>query len=180
MGKKINYKVIRRNIKHPRLELKTGDLIVVAPRDESFDISRFVESHSSWIEKKLGLIKEIKLKFNNLKLEEKSIEELKEIVNSEIFKFSDTLNINPNRVVFREMKTKWGSCSSKNNLTFNTLLRFLPKNLIKYVTYHEICHLRRLKHDVYFWNYIEKEYSNHKKYEEKLFGYWFLINNKIK
>lgn len=40
------------------------------------------------------------------------------------------------------MKTKWASFSPKNNLTINKLMKYLPDDLIEYVIFHEISHLR--------------------------------------
>ena len=34
------------------------------------------------------------------------------------------------------------------------------------------------KHNKGFWSYIKKEFNNPEKYEEKLLGYWFLIQSK--
>jgi hypothetical protein len=176
MKHNISYKVVRRNIKYPRIEIKTGDLVVVAPRDATFDIDNFVSRHARWIEQKFEFIKKIKSKFRELRVDEKTPEELKSFVLEKVEDFGKEIEADPNKIRFIEMKTKWGSCSSAGNLTFNKLLRFLPKEVIEYVVYHEMCHLRHLKHNKGFWSLIEKKYSDHKKYEEKLFGYWFLIS----
>ena len=73
------------------------------------------------------------------------------------------------------MKSKWASCSIKKNLTFNTLLRYLPNFLIKYVVFHEITHLKEKKHNERFWKIIKKEFKDYQKKEKELLIYWFLI-----
>jgi len=173
----VSYRVERRDIKHPRLEIKTGNLVVVAPKDSTFDVPAFVERHMSWVKEKMDFIKKIKLKFKGLTLEKKSTDKLKQISCDFIEVNKEKLKVKPNRVAFREMKTKWGSCSHKRNLTLNKLLRFLPEDMIGYVVYHEMCHLKVLKHNEEFWSHIKKEYPNHEEYEERLFGYWFLIED---
>ncbi len=180
MKHNISYKVVRRNIKYPRLEIKTGNLVVVAPKEHTFDVDSFVNRNIHWIEKKLEFIRNIKYRFRNLKLNEKSLEDLKNLVFLKVQNISKEIGVNPNRIRFLEMKTKWGSCSSNGNITFNKLLRFLPEEIIEYVVYHEMCHLRNLKHDKEFWKLIKKRYSEYKKMEEKLLGYWFLIENNLK
>jgi hypothetical protein len=67
--------------------------------------------------------------------------DLKEIVHSIVTDFQQELNLKVNNIYFRKMKTKWGSCSPRRNLTINTLLKYLPKTLIEYVIYHEMTHL---------------------------------------
>lgn len=176
MKNNIPYKVVRRNVKYPRVEIKTGDLVVVAPNDAAFDVDNFVNRHTRWIEEKFEFIKKIKNKFQELKLDEKSTNELKDFVLKRVEDFGEEIKADPNKIRLIEMKTKWGSCSSAGNLTFNKLLRFLPEEVIEYVIYHEMCHLKYLKHNKGFWDLIEKKYSDHKKFEEKLFGYWFLIS----
>ncbi len=79
------------------------------------------------------------------------------------------------RTKTEKMKSKWGSCSSRKNLTFNTFLKYLPETLIKYIVLHEMAHLIERKHDHKFWEIVSKKYKNHQKRESDLFSYWFLI-----
>ncbi len=52
----------------------------------------------------------------------------------------------PGRVQLREMYQKWGSCSSRGNITLNTALCTLPRPLAEYVVLHELVHLRVFNH----------------------------------
>lgn len=56
------------------------------------------------------------------------------------------LGVEPGRVQFREMYQKWGSCSSRGNITLNTALCNLPCPLAEYVVLHELVHLRVFNH----------------------------------
>lgn len=58
--------------------------------------------------------------------------------------------------------TKWGTCSSKRNLTFHWKLMLYPAKAIDYVVVHELCHLRHLNHDRSFWRLIGKVYPEWK------------------
>lgn len=81
------------------------------------------------------------------------------------------MKVSVNKIYFRKMKTKWASCSSKKNLTINTLLRYLPKDLIEYVIYHEMAHLVEKRHNERFWKIISHRFPDYKKVEKELFIY---------
>ncbi|MEO8398267.1 MAG: YgjP-like metallopeptidase domain-containing protein, partial [Ignavibacteriaceae bacterium] len=46
-----------------------------------------------------------------------------------------------NKVGIRGQKTRWGSCSTKERLSFNYKLMKFRKEVIDYVIIHELCHL---------------------------------------
>ena len=57
-----------------------------------------------------------------------------------------------NRVFIRNQKTRWGSCSAKNNINLNLNLVRLPHELIDYILLHELVHTRVKNHGIRFWN----------------------------
>jgi predicted metal-dependent hydrolase len=70
-------------------------------------------------------------------------------------KYSQIVNKTVNKVVIRQMKTRWGSCNPKKayiNLNVE-LMKKLPI-AIEYVILHELAHLTHYKHDYDFYNYI--------------------------
>jgi predicted metal-dependent hydrolase len=56
-----------------------------------------------------------------------------------------------NRVFIRRQKTRWGSCSGKNNINLNLKLASLPEMLRDYVILHELVHTRIKNHGRDFW-----------------------------
>lgn len=72
---------------------------------------------------------------------------------------------------FRDTKSRWGSCSSDNRLSFSWRLIFAPKEAYDYVVAHEVAHLIHMDHSKKFWalcselaeNYLEGRYwmQNH-------------------
>jgi predicted metal-dependent hydrolase len=72
------------------------------------------------------------------------------------------------------MKTKWASHSQNNNLTINTLLKFLPEDLIRYIVYHETAHNVERKHNEIFWSLIKRKHPDYQTKEENLLAFWFL------
>ena len=61
-----------------------------------------------------------------------------------------------NRLFIRNQKTRWGSCSSRNNISLNMKLVFLPVELQDYVILHELVHTRHKNHGKKFWNEMDK------------------------
>ena len=73
-----------------------------------------------------------------------------------------------NRVSIRNQKTRWGSCSKKENLNFNYKILFLPIPLAKYIITHELCHLKEMNHSKRFWDLVAKTVPDCKKLRKQL------------
>lgn len=178
-NEEINYKTVHRNIKYPRLEFRTGNLLVVLPRGIK-DEQHILEKHKKWIFKNYDEISKAidKAKYKEL-IREINLAKLKEFVSEKVGKFSNELKVNVNKIILRKMISKWGSLSSKSNITINSYVRFLPEYLIEYIIYHEILHCLEKKHNTKFWKLIEDRFKNYKEYESDLFSYWFLIQREL-
>lgn len=75
-------------------------------------------------------------------------------------KFTKTMGVRFNRIFIRSMK-KWGGCSTKKNLSFNSQLIALPKELSEYVIIHELTHLIEFNHSRRFWKIIASVYPDY-------------------
>jgi len=168
--------IVKRKVKYPRLELKTGQPLLILPQRGNFDPKEIIKKHEPWLKKKMEYIERIKKKYNHRKIYQRSKEELTVIIEKWVKRYSRILEVEPEEINIRIMKTRWGSCSHRKRLNFNLLLRHLPLSLIKYVVYHEMVHMIIPNHRQNFWKLIKQEFDNPKHYEEALFGYWFLIN----
>jgi predicted metal-dependent hydrolase len=100
---------------------------------------------------------------------------LKHLVNRYAETAQRDLQTKIKKIYFRKMKTKWASHSQNNNLTINTLTRYLPQDLIEYIVYHETAHNIERKHNENFWTLIRRKHSDFQAKEKNLLTYWFLI-----
>ena len=73
----------------------------------------------------------------NMKLTQLTREEILGIAQ----KWQEKLNIKTNRIQVMKMKNKWSSCSTKGNITLNSELTKLPKEVTEYAILHELIHL---------------------------------------
>ena len=175
----IEYTVDYRNVKYPRLEFKTGSLLLVLPRDYRNE-EDVLKKHQKWIRKKTQTINNAlhRAKHKQLNLK-RTRDELRNLVQSSIQNFECELRTKVGKLFFRKMRTKWASYSKNGNLTINTQLRFLPKELIEYVIFHEMTHALEKRHNDTFWKIVNRKYPHYKDKEQELLIHWFLIQKKL-
>ena len=88
------------------------------------------------------------------------------------------IKVNPASVNIKTVRSVWGSCSSKRNLTFSTRLALVPPDLLEYVTAHELCHLKHMDHSAAFWEELSghmpdcKERRKMLRDQEYLYRWW--------
>lgn len=57
-------------------------------------------------------------------------------------------------ITIRRMRRRWGSCSSRGEVTLNALLMKVPIECIDYVITHELCHLSAFHHGAAFYRLL--------------------------
>lgn len=71
-------------------------------------------------------------------------------------------------VQIKSLQSRWGSCSSNNELVFTTFLMQLPWRLIDYVIYHELAHTKHHNHSTAFWQEVAKHLPDYKERRRQL------------
>lgn len=175
----VEYDVVHRDIKYPRLELKMGNLLVVLPKGYR-NHEKLIEKHKNWIYNKISTLKNSMEETKHRKLNLKRTDpEFRNLVHFFAEKISRELNVSFNRIYFRKMTSRWGSCSSRKNININTFLKYLPEKMIEYVVFHEMVHLMERKHNKRFWSIISLRFGDYKEIKKELFVYWLLIHENM-
>jgi predicted metal-dependent hydrolase len=81
---------------------------------------------------------------------------------------SQKISLPYQQVTIRGQKTLWGSCNSKQNISLNFKLLFLPTSIFNYVLCHELCHTKHLNHSAKFWDLLSKYDKNCLAHDQEL------------
>ena len=167
---KIEYEVIRSNRKTFALQIKDGRLIARVPlRARRVDVERFIYSHREWIEEHLEIYRKRKALYADLKpLTENELGELgekaREVIPSRVEHFSRLLGVDYGKISIRNQLTRWGSCSSSGNLSFNCLLMLAPPEVLDAIVAHELCHRKEMNHSKRFYAHLLSIYPEYHKW----------------
>lgn len=69
---------------------------------------------------------------------------------------SVSLGVKPERIQVKELRSRWGSCSSDGVLSFSWRLILAPPHVLDYLAAHEVAHLREMNHSRKFWALVRK------------------------
>ena len=172
----LSLKISYRDVKHSRLEFRGNKLLVILPF--GIDPETFLIKHKDWINKKIKFIQDCIQISADKEIINRTENEFRRLIHSLAETSVKELSAHFNRIYFRKMETKWASCSSRNNLTFNKLMKYLPKHLIGYIISHEVAHIIEKRHSHRFWKLVSKKFPNRHELERELLSYWFLIQSK--
>ncbi len=74
-----------------------------------------------------------------------------QLLTPRIKKYAETHGFSYRSVGAKQLKRRWGSCDSHQNIIFNLYLMQLPWELIDYVILHELTHTEHMHHGPAFW-----------------------------
>ncbi|PKP11807.1 MAG: M48 family peptidase [Bacteroidetes bacterium HGW-Bacteroidetes-4] len=84
---------------------------------------------------------------------------------------ADKFGFTINDIRVKNLKSRWGSCSSKNNINLNIHLMRLPEHLSDFVILHELCHTVHRNHGTQFHALLNKLCRNEKALNKELKKY---------
>lgn len=87
---------------------------------------------------------------------------------SRLAEISRVMRADYNSVTIRNTSSRWGSCSSRNDINLSLWLMILPASLVDYVIIHELAHTRFKHHGREFWYEVALYCPNYKDLRTKL------------
>jgi len=173
MATDISYRLIRSRRKSLSIEVRPdGSVIVRAPFFmPGFAVERFVEAKADWIRRTLR-------KYESAPVEpELTKEELarlrkaaKEYIPPRVAYYAERMGVRPTAIRFTSARTRWGSCSAKNSISFSVRLMRKPPEAIDYVIVHELAHIREHNHSPRFWAVVAEEMPDYRMRKKLLNG----------
>ena len=161
----MGYDVIYSNRRTYSISVKGGRVIVRAPEKASRErISELVKKHDEWIKKQLK--RQSVPRLGDVDLTDSQIKELKKnarlVLTTKMEYFSKIMDLKYGRITITSAKTRFGSCTSKGNISFSYRLMLYPDAAIDYVVVHELCHLVEMNHSKRFYALVEAVLPDYK------------------
>ncbi len=82
--------------------------------------------------------------------------------------YAQILGVAFKKIAVKEMKTRFGSCTSVGNLNYCWRLIFAPEPVLAYLCAHEVSHLKEMNHSKKFWANVELLCPNYKHFQKWL------------
>lgn len=70
--------------------------------------------------------------------------------------WSSLFDLPYNKITISKARSRWGSCSSKRDISLSFYLMLLPAHLMDYVILHELAHTREMNHGPEFWELLNQ------------------------
>ena len=150
-----------------------GGVRVAVPRGVTFrSAEQVARSKASWLRKQIKKVASIERRAAELESthpidDEKARARLVERLHT----LSRKTGLTCGKVAVKNMKSRWGSCSAKNNISLNLQLIRLPAELIDYVILHELVHTRIRNHSPAFWDQLDELMGEAKTLDRQLNQY---------
>ncbi|MDD2950037.1 MAG: SprT family zinc-dependent metalloprotease [Sulfuricurvum sp.] len=87
---------------------------------------------------------------------------------SRVAHYARKMNLHPNEIRFKRLRSRWGSCDSKGIVTFNTRMMQLTYEHIDYIIVHELAHLRHMNHSKEFHTLVREHLPNERKLRSEI------------
>ena len=161
----IDYTVIRSRRRTLALEVtRQGAALVRAPlRASDADITRFVDSHRGWLEKHLAARQAYLSAHPEPSAAQADAwrQQAKETLPPLVAHWAQRMGVQPAGITVTAARTRFGSCSGRNAISFSWRLMQYPEEAIDYVVVHELAHIRHHDHSAAFYRFIASVMPDH-------------------
>jgi len=166
-----------RRAKHICLSVRPRRGIRVAvPYGVSFYLAEEVaHAKTAWMQKHLQRM--VRLEHEAARIKTRRLEQTaaRRMLVDRLQQLSATHGYPYHKVFVKCQKTRWGSCSGKNNINLNLALVQLPAELMDYVLLHELVHTRIKNHSPRFWQELDKLVPGARRLDKELNRYEGLL-----
>jgi len=167
MEKKILYK-LKRSKRAKRMRLAVycdGTVVITSPLGiQQSLIEKFFNDKKHWVWDKIQFFKSVDSKAirtftrkDYLENKDKALT----LVHERVRFYNKVYGFSFNKIFIKNQKTRWGSCSCKQNLNLNYKIVFLQQKYQDYIIVHEMCHLKEFNHSKKFWVLVERALPNY-------------------
>jgi predicted metal-dependent hydrolase len=75
---------------------------------------------------------------------------------------AEQMGVSYQNISVREQRSRWGSCSSNGNLSFNWKIVLAPESVFRYVLVHELAHIPQPNHSKHFWALVAQQHPHYR------------------
>lgn len=152
-----------------------GRVVLTAPARAAVSvIEQFFHERSEWLRGKLDWLRTHPSRAKRVSSPEEYTahrESALALVETRVAHFNHAYGFVIKSLRIRNQKTRWGSCSSRGNISINYRIVFLPPALQDYLVVHELCHLRELNHSSRFWALVGQTLPDYRERKRELRRY---------
>ena len=90
-----------------------------------------------------------------------------EVLPQKTKEWAEKIGVEYNRVVLKDQRTLWASCSSQKNINYSYRIIKMPPVVQDYLVIHELCHLRFMNHGQEYWQLVGEfspDYKLHRRW----------------
>ena len=166
----MKYKIVYSDRKTISICIEKMEVVVKAPLNtDDKTIEKLIVKHAGWIEKNLRSQE----KRQDL-LRERSSDEIKLLkkearayLSEKTAYYAKIMGLKYGRITITSAAKRFGSCSSKGNISYSYRLMLYPEAAREYVVVHELAHLVEMNHSKRFYEIIAKILPDYK-YRKRL------------
>ena len=156
----MEYQLIRSKRKTLAIEItRDARLVVRAPlRCSQARIEQFLTEKQTWITLHLQKMQQRRENHPEPAPEEEARlrKKARDLLPGLVARYATQMDVHPTGITITGARTRFGSCSPKNRLSFSFRLMDYPMEAIEYVVVHELAHILHKNHSAAFYAEIEK------------------------
>jgi len=119
---------------------------------------KYLLDNIGWAKKSLDYVRKVEQEYKAITVNKPMVPKpkAKQILKKRLRELANEHGFEYKKVFVKNQKTRWGSCSDRNNINLNINLVSLSQDLIDYVLLHELLHTRIKSHCKEFWAQLDK------------------------